>query len=160
MTGPAWLIGLLSLVLALLFNRTGSPLTSSLQRLGYWLFTVLAIYVTGQRLTRGKRAQGGQPTLAQVFRALGFAQGAYVFMLLALIPPLAPVALLLSTVINFFATWVGAAAVHDIRRGWRTLLFPIATIIVVILVSFIVTVLLQGVAFSLQTLAQGLGLSQ
>ncbi len=160
MTGPAWLIGLLSLVLALLFNRTGSPLTSSLQRLGYWLFTVLAVYVTGQRLTRGKRAQGGQPTLLEVFRALGFAQGAYVFLLLALIPPLAPVALLLSTVINFFATWVGAAAVHDIPRGWRTLLFPIATIIVVILVSFIVTVLLQGVAFSLQTLAQGLGLSQ
>lgn len=158
MTGPALLIGLLSLAVALLADRTGAPLTSALERLGHWLFTLLAIYFTGQMLTRGKRGQGSRPTFAQVFRALGFAQGAYIFLLLAFVPALAPVALLLSTVINFFATWVGAAEVHDIRRGWRTLLFPVVTIIVVMVVVFIATVLLQGLAFSLETLGQGLGL--
>jgi hypothetical protein len=81
----------------------------------------------------------------------------HVFDLLALIPPLAPLAIVLTTLIGFLATWLAAAEAHE-TRGWRTLLLPVLGLIIIVLIPVLAAALVSGAAIGLEAIMSQLGL--
>ncbi|MGE5602780.1 MAG: alkaline phosphatase family protein, partial [Nitrososphaerales archaeon] len=160
MTGPALLIGVLTPIIAGVVRRDGLDLQLTLQGLVRWLVATGVIFLAGQVLTaRAVRSQGKhRASYAEVFRGLGFAQGAMILELLALVPVLSTFARTLSTLLVFIASWLAAAVAFDLR-GWRAILFPLVMIVVFVLSVAVIVVLLQGAALTLTTVAQELGLA-
>ncbi|MEP7198802.1 MAG: phage holin family protein [Chloroflexota bacterium] len=150
MTGPALLIGFASAVLASLATTGGFHPANILGRVGGWLVSVAIIFGAGLML-------GGKSDFTRTLRANGFAQAARILDLLIFIPPVAPLARLLSQLLTFLTTWIGAAEAHHLR-GWRGLLLPVAAALVVTLSSVIVNTLVQGAEFTIVTIARELGL--
>ena len=109
-----------------------------------WLFGVLAVYLTGRLLTR-------KGAFVQTLRALGFAQSARIVLLVSIIPALAPLALFLSTILTFIATWMGAAAAHH-TRGWRTIILPLVLLLIIILIPLMLLLMVGGVALSVESI--------
>ena len=158
MTGPALLIGVLAPIVAGLVARGGFNLDLTLQYLLRWLVATLVIFATGRILTGGAKAKKAT-NYTQVFRGLGFAQGALILELLALVAPLAPFARGLSTLLCLIASWLAATVAFNLR-GWRAVLFPIVMLVVFVLSVVTISVLVQGAALSLTTLAEGLGIAR
>ena len=152
MTGPALLLGLFFSALGGYFRAdASSSLVSLIARPVSWLIGVLAIYIAGRLLTR-------KGTFTQTLRGQGFAQVVHIIDLLALVPVLAPVALFLSTLLLFIASWMGAAVAHQ-THGWRTLIFPVIMLIIIILIPVLVLLMLGSVVLSLDSILAQLGLS-
>ena len=151
MTGPALLIGLLASAVTALIQADGLNLLLMLGLAGLWLLTVGVIWLAGRLL-------GGGGDFTATLRGLGFAQSVYLLGLLRFVPVIAPLAGLIVTLMAFFAAWLGAIEAHRLE-GWRTLLLPVAALVVFNLGLLILLVLLTGAAFSLTTLAQNLGLA-
>jgi hypothetical protein len=120
MTGPAFLIGVAGSLIAGLVRQGGYDPGMTLQALLRWLLITLVVFGAGRVLTRRRRLSEGRELVSyyEVFRGLGFAQTALAFGLLAVIPPLAPFARLLSTVLTIVASWLASAVAHDLH-GWR-----------------------------------------
>jgi hypothetical protein len=59
-------------------------------------------------------------------------------------------------VLGFFAAWIAAAEAHE-TRGWRTLLFPVMLLLVFIVGSAVISMLLAGAAFTVESLLAALG---
>ena len=78
--------------------------------------------------------------------------------LLAFIPVVGPLARLISLVVAFFAVWLGAAEAHE-TKGWRTLVFPVVAVLVLIVAVFVVKTLAAGAQFTLSALAAEAGVS-
>jgi len=155
MTGPA-------ILLAIIFVAIGNAARAradfgemavgvSTGLLG-WLLAALAIFIAGRLLTR-------KGYFTRTMRALGFAQVVHVFDLLVLLPPLAPLAIVLTTLLAFLATWLAAAEAHE-TRGWRTLLLPVLGLIVVVGLPILVAALLSGAAVGVEAVLEQLGLTQ
>ena len=83
--------------------------------------------------------------------------GFFIFDLLALIPPIAPLALILTTILAFLAMWMGAAEAHE-TRGWRTLMLPLLGMIVAVLIPLVLTAMLGGFVIGLESIFARLGL--
>ena len=77
---------------------------------------------------------------------------------LAFIPVVGPLARLISLVVAFFAVWLGAAEAHE-TKGWRTLVFPVVAVLVLIVAVFVVKTLAAGAQFTLSALAAEAGVS-
>jgi hypothetical protein len=77
---------------------------------------------------------------------------------LALIPPIAPVARLITVLFAFFAVWMGAAEAHE-TKGWRTVVLPVVALLVLIVVAFVLRSLLAGAEFALSALFGDLGVT-
>jgi hypothetical protein len=60
-------------------------------------------------------------------------------------------------VLGFLAVWVGAATAHR-TTGWRTLLFPVVFILVVLVVYTALGILLAGAGFTFQALFADFGI--
>jgi uncharacterized membrane protein YvlD (DUF360 family) len=153
MTGPALLLGLFFAALSGYFRaEPGLELLSVLGSMLIWPVSVLAVFWAGRLLTH-------KGYFTRTLRGLGFAHVVYVFDLLALIPPIAPLALILTAILVFLATWMGAAEAHE-TRGWRTLVLPVLGMIVIILIPVVLTAMVGGLAIGLESIFARLGLVQ
>ena len=79
-------------------------------------------------------------------------------LLLAVFPVLQPVSILLTTVVTFFATWIGAVEAQKLR-GWRGLVLPVVVTIIVTVGAVAIPALFAGAAITLQALGAELGLA-
>ena len=150
MTGPSVLIGVVMTLLSSVVRSFGFRLDSFVTALATWLVTVLTIFGAA-------RVLGGKASYTRTLRTIGFAQTAHVFDLLVLIPAAAPLARIATLVMSFFATWIGAVEAHALR-GWRTIILPLAAVVLLIVGVVVLQVLLQGAVFTLEALARELGL--
>jgi hypothetical protein len=151
MTGPALLIALLAALVETIIVMDGFDGTFFIARIGLWLVATLAVFVAGRLLS-------GKGTFTRTLRAMGFAQSAWFLGLLVLIPPIAPVARLITVLVAFFATWMGAAEAHE-TKGWRTIVLPVAALLVLIIAAFALRSLLAGAEFAFSALFSDLGLA-
>jgi hypothetical protein len=149
MTGPALLIALLASLVQVLVLEGELNWTMLGARFGLWFIAVLIVGIAGKLLS-------GKGRYTSTLRALGFAQIAWFLQLLAFIPVIGPLARLISLVVAFFAVWVGAAEAHE-TKGWRTIVFPVVAVLVLIAVVFVVKTLAAGVQFTLSALAVEVG---
>jgi uncharacterized membrane protein YvlD (DUF360 family) len=152
MTGPAVLIALTGLLLRVLFFTQASWVISWGASIVAWLVLVLVVFGAARLL-------GGKANFTQTLRVLGFVQGINLFLLLGLIPGAPPIALAIVSILSFFAAWLGAATAHALH-GWRTLILPVVIIFVLIASVFVIDILLQGAAATIQALGQAFGLIQ
>jgi uncharacterized membrane protein YvlD (DUF360 family) len=152
MTGPALLIVALAMLVRALFEPTGFDIGSFILIPVTWPLSVLAVFAAGRLLS-------GKGEYTRTFRALSFAQSAHFIQLLELIPPIAPLVRVLSTLLVALAIWVAAAAAHE-TKGWRTLLLPVAFFFVWIAVVFVLGSLLGGLGVTLSSLLDLLGLAR
>ncbi len=154
MTGPALLLSLAGVLVATLMED--APASSAgllgrfLSRYGLWLVAVLTIHATAHIL-RGR----GSPT--QTFRAMGFTQGANLFLLLGLVPFMRPAVTALITVYSLFLAWLAVTEAHRFR-GWRTLALPLLYFGVVIVGTFLVANMSDGFVIAFETLMERVGL--
>jgi hypothetical protein len=151
MTGPALLIAVVGLALATIFSEQGWSVTGYLGRLGGWLIGLLVLVIAAHPL-------GGRAGYTRTLRTVGFASMARFLLLLAVFPVLQPVAILLTTVVTFFATWIGAVEAQKLR-GWRGLVLPVVVTIVVTIGAVAIPALFAGAAITLQALGAELGLA-
>jgi hypothetical protein len=153
MTGPALLLGLFFAALsAYVRAEPGQEAFSVLVALADWPLSVLAIFWAGRLLTH-------KGYFTRTLRALGFAQVVYIFDLLALFPPVAPLAIFLTSVVAFLATWMAAAEAHE-TRGWRTFVLPILGLVVLITIPLALGALFGGAVIGLESILGRLGLAQ
>ena len=122
MTGPALLITIVGFALATIFSSQGWSWPGYLGRLGGWLLGLVVLVIAARPL-------GGRAGYTRTLRAVGFASMARFLALLAVIPVLQPLAILLTVVVTFFATWIGAVEAQKLR-GWRGLVLPVVVMIV------------------------------
>jgi hypothetical protein len=153
MTGPALLLGLFFAALSGYFRaEPGLELLSVLVSIVIWPVSVLAVFWAGRLLTH-------KGYFTRTLRGLGFAQIVFVVDLLALVPPIAPLALILTAILSFLATWMGAAEAHE-TRGWRTFVLPLLSLIVTILIPVILIAMVGGLVIGLESILARLGLVQ
>jgi hypothetical protein len=151
MTGPAVLISIAAMFVLALFNPRGWSWQGFLGFIVAWLVALGVVFGAARLL-------GGKGSYSATFRGVGFGSVAYLLALLALVPPLAPLAIPLALVVGFFGSWLGAAEANKIR-GWRVILLPIAYILLFIVAVVGIYILLRGAQLSLAALGQALGLT-
>lgn len=150
MTGPAVLIALLAAVVASVARTGGLNGADLLLRL---LLFPLAVLVT----FGAARVLGGKAGFTTTLRVLGFAQTAFLIALLTFIPTVAPLAWILALGLSSFGWWIGGATAHGLK-GWRTLVLPIVMVLVTVISLLVLTRLLQGAAFTLESLGRAFGI--
>jgi uncharacterized membrane protein YvlD (DUF360 family) len=151
MTGPALLIGLLAAVIQSWEADGSINIANILLRYVGWLLTVL--FLTGTaRLLRGKQK------FTATLRVSGFAQSAHILELLVFIPVIGPIARFLALVLTFFGVWIGTSIANKLR-GWRTILLPIVYLLVIVLTFVFLITIIQGTAFTVDSLLTDFGLA-
>jgi uncharacterized membrane protein YvlD (DUF360 family) len=149
MTGPAVVIGVVTSLWVSVVRSGGVNLTDMGLRTLLWV-TAIAVTFGAARLL------GGRGDFTATLRALGFAQSAYVVTLLAIYPPLAPVTRIIATALFFFGAWIGAAQAHELK-GWRSLVLPVVAVLVAVVSVAVLSRLLLGAQYTLQSVGQELG---
>ncbi len=154
MTGPGLLIGLaMSAASALIGSgRFGEiPVgTTVAVTMFAWLVSVFAIFLAGRFL-------GENGSYTRTLRTLGFARSVVVIKFLVFVPGLAPLALPLATVAGFLATWLAASEAHTIR-GWRTVIFPILYVVILVAGPIVLLLLLGGAIYTVTGVLERLGI--
>lgn len=150
MTGPALVLALGGLAMAVLFSPTGWQTATWLEQIGVWLIMVQVITAAGRPL-------GGQASYTRALRGLGFAATAHLFNLLALIPFLAPLARFSASAASFVAIWMAGVEVHGLS-GWRTVILPIAGMALFFVGLSTLAVLFAGAELTITALARNVGL--
>jgi len=151
MTGPALLLGLAGTIMAGLAQEEAYGWGAILTRVAIWPIIVLMIHLTA-RLLRGK---GSYTT---TFRAMGFANAAYILDLMSFIPVIGPVIRVIVTLLALVALWMGVSEAHRLR-GWRSLLIPVGAIILLVLSIIVIGVLFEGFVISIDSLFTDFGLT-
>lgn len=151
MTGPAVLIAVLAMVVETIVRKGQFDFLLWAGNVALWFIAVLVVFAAGRMISHKGSYTG-------TLRALGFAHSAWFVGLLALIPPLAPLARLVTVVLAFFTVWLGAATAHE-TRGWRSVALPITAFVIVVVGVYAIVVLQTGVQFTLQALLQDLGVA-
>ena len=152
MTGPALLIGVVTIALSMLVRADGFDAIRLLAAILLWFLSVALVFAAGWVLTR-------RGNFTQTFRALGFAQSIYLLSVFALYRPAEAIVQTAIFALGFLAVWMGAAAAHK-TTGWRTLVLPVVVVLVSVLGSAIVSLLLAGAEFTLQSLMMEFGIQQ
>jgi uncharacterized membrane protein YvlD (DUF360 family) len=150
MTGPALLIGLIGLALSTITITGTVQVAEIVARLISWPLAVLLLQLTARML-------GGKASYTATFRVTGFAYFGYWLVALSAVPVIGPLFRTIGFLLEFLGAWLGVAQAHSLR-GWRTLLLPMALVVVFIAVSIIMTVLVAGTAITIQSLMGDLGL--
>ena len=150
MTGPALVLALGGLALAVLFSPTGWQTATWLEQIGVWLIMVEVITAAGRSL-------GGQASYTRTLRGLGFAATAHLLNLLALIPFLAPLARFSASAASFVALWMAGVEVHGLS-GRRTVILPVAGMALFFVGLSALGVLFAGAELTITTLGRNLGL--
>jgi hypothetical protein len=156
MTGPALLLavgGALGTAFAAgNFTTLGGYLAMSLAQFLFW-FVATALIHGAAHIMRGKG------TYTQTFRVLGFVQSIHLLGFLRNVPILGQMTLVVTTLLLFFATWLGVAQAHRLR-GWRTLLVPLIYLAILIFGALAALGLIGGFDVALETLAARFGLTR
>jgi uncharacterized membrane protein YvlD (DUF360 family) len=118
MTGPALLIAFLASALQSILNQGGLDVLDLLTRYLFWFIAVLVV-------SGGARLLGGKGDYPATLRVMGFAQSAFVIVLISFIPPLASLANFIAAIVAFFAMWVGVSEAQRLK-GWRTGILALA----------------------------------
>ena len=150
MTGPALLIGLVSVLLTTFMRGNVYGGVGLATALVFWLLAVALVFAAGWLLTR-------QGSFTKTFRAMGFGHAIYFLAVFTLLPVFGPAVNFAVMVWGFIAVWVGAATAHK-TKGWRTLVLPLVVLLVYSLGTAIVAVLLAGAEFTFQALMAEFGL--
>jgi uncharacterized membrane protein YvlD (DUF360 family) len=150
MTAPALVIAFMASVLLMLSATGGVNLLDLITRFGAFLLSTLVLFGAA-RLLRGTA------DFTSTLRVTGFAQVAYLLLLLSFIPLLATPARIGAFLLMFLATWIGVSEAHKLS-GWRTLLLPLAAIVIAVLSAIVLGILVQSAEMTFQTLARTLGL--
>lgn len=147
MTGPA----LLMLILGVIFGGfTTRGVYSWTQMIGEVLSALLLVFF----VFLAARILGGKGSFTRTLRTVGFAYIARFYSILAFLPAVGDVAKLITLSISVVAVWIAGVQAHKLQ-GWRSILFPIIVIAVFILSLAVVTTLLEGAAFTFQSLIGG-----
>lgn len=150
MTGPALLLGIVIMIVTGILQTDAEWIfIYIIVRTIAWFFSVLCVFIVGRILSR-------QGNYTRTLRGLGFAHVVYLVELVALIPPLAPLALFLGTVMGFISSWMGAAIAHN-TSGWRTIILPFMAGFVTILIPFLVLVMLGSIVLSFESVFKQFG---
>lgn len=151
MTGPALLIALVMTGLTA-WTRNGRFDPAE------WLlaFVVFVLIVAGVTAAGWVLTRRGNFT--KTFRALSFAQIAHIILLFAFWPSLNSAMQAGAIVLGLLTTWMGAAIAHQ-TSGWRTFVFPVVFILVVVLAYAGFGILLAGAGFTFQALFADLGIT-
>jgi hypothetical protein len=104
------------------------------------------------RLLRGKA------NYTQTFRAYSFGNTIYAFAIFALIPGLEQIIRLVVVIGAVIAIWVAVSEAHRIL-GWRTLVLPFLTIIMLVIVSAAIGLFVAGTEMSINALMNAFGLT-
>ena len=116
-----------------------------------WAFlAVLVVFGAGRLL-------GGEGSFTATLRGVGFAQAVYLLELLAFIPALSPLVRLITSILVFVAMWMAGLEAHELH-GWRSLLLPVAGLLVVVISVVILGYLIAGAEFTIEALLQEAGL--
>lgn len=152
MTGPGLFLGVVGAILMSL--AIGQHLVPDIVRvplrLVAYFLSVLVLFGAGYLLTR-------KGTFAKTIRAVGFAHSPTVLLILTLYEPLAHVVVFLVGLLIFLGIWMGAAEAHE-TSGWKTALLPILYALLYMVGTAAVTVILGGVAVTLLSVLQSLGI--
>ncbi len=151
MTGPALLIAVLATFLEMLFWADGIDLTFFALRISLWVAAVLFVFAAGRLLS-------GKGKFTRTLRVMGFAQVGWFVGILTLITPIAPVVRLITVLLVFFGTWIGASEAHE-TKGWRTVLLPVVALLVLVVAAFVLGSLLAGAEFAVDALMGDLGVA-
>lgn len=149
MTAPALLIALAAQIVQSWFALGRFDVLNILLRYAVWFVAVLILYMSAH-LLRGKRHY------TTTLRVAGFAQGAHLLELLAFIPWLASAAHFLPALLAVFGVWMGVATAHELK-GWRTLVFPLLYILVMVISLGFLIAAIVGTVYTLDTMLQSLG---
>jgi hypothetical protein len=145
------LIAVLAMVAQVGFNPSGWSWPALLGRAFGWLVALGVVFGAARLL-------GGKGSYTATLRGVGFGSVGHLLVLLALVPPLEPLARPLALVVGFFGIWLGAAESNGLR-GWRAILLPVAYVLLFVVAVVGVYVLLTGAKMSLASLGQALGLT-
>jgi uncharacterized membrane protein YvlD (DUF360 family) len=149
MTGPAVVIGSIGLTLNSIRETGTVSVSALLGNVISWPIVVLVLYWTA-RLLRGKASY------TATFRVTGFAYFGYWLTALAVVPVVGQLLALIGLIMEFLGVWLGTAQAHGLR-GWRTLLLPIAYVLMVLAITVAVVILLGGTAITIDSIRQDLG---
>ncbi|MGC8782074.1 MAG: YIP1 family protein, partial [Anaerolineae bacterium] len=150
MTGPALVLALAGLAMAVLFSPTGWQTATWIEQIGVWLIMVEVVAAAGRLL-------GGRANYTRVLRGLGFAATAHLLNLLALVPLLAPLARFIASAAAFVAIWMAGVEVHGLS-GWRTVILPVAGMALFFVGLSALGVLFAGAELTVTVLGRNLGL--
>jgi Yip1 domain len=150
MTGPALFIGLVTTLVVTLLTSGGFNLAEWMTRLGTWFIGTLFVYGAARLL-------GGKGDFTSTLRATGFAQTSNLLEVLVLVTPLAPLARIAAFIVTFLATWIAASEAQKLH-GWRTFLLPVAALVIFIASAFVLNILWNSAAISLDSLVRAYGL--
>lgn len=150
MTGPALLIALVTVTVTASARAGRFDPERILAEMVVWIVSVLAIFGAGYLLSK-------EGNFTKTFRAMGFAQSIYIIELVAFFWPLPTAVHLIAFVLGILAIWLGAAVATN-TRGVRTLLLPAVLFLVIIVTTGVMSALLAGAAFTLDTVWRELGL--
>jgi uncharacterized membrane protein YvlD (DUF360 family) len=152
MTGPALLLVVMSVVVQILLRGVPITLTGVVLLVGAFFVLVLGAFMAA-RLLRGKA------NYTETFRVMAFGQTLYALAVLALFPDLAPAIRLIASIGVTVAVWVGVSVAHGIL-GWRTLLLPVVSVLMLALTYVASMLLVSGAVISIQALLRAFGLGQ
>jgi hypothetical protein len=150
MTGPALLLGLLATLVGGLVAAEGINLLLLVGRILGWLLGVLIVFGGGRLL-------GGTGDFTATLRGLGFAQTTNVVALLGLIPGLSGLVQIITTLLSFMATWFAGVEAQELR-GWRSLILPVAVLVVLVGSLVVMGFLVSGAEFTIKSLLRELGI--
>jgi hypothetical protein len=150
MTGPALLIAILAGALQLLVR--GTPIT-----VGSIVLTFASIFIVVLGAYLAARLLRGKANYTETFRVFGFSQMVYVLALLAVIPGYAPAVRFIVAVIALIAIWVAVSEAHGIL-GWRTLLLPFLSVLLLTAMAVAIQLLVTGTQLSIEALLRTFGL--
>jgi hypothetical protein len=153
-TGSAVLIAVGALLLhAALSGQVNSPAALVQEIAGWGLGWLFGVFM-GQTAAY---AMGGKSLPAATFRALAFSQITSVVLLLGLIPTLGPTARALALVLSFVSSWMAFQESLQLH-GWRLILVPFISAVVLLISTLIVNLWVTGTGVTLSGLLLRLGL--
>jgi hypothetical protein len=78
--------------------------------------------------------------------------------LLGFLPVIGPLSRFIAVLLTILGVWVGSSVANDLK-GWRTVLLPVIYILTTIISVVFLLATLEGVAVTLDSIFQSLGLS-
>ena len=150
MTGPALLIGLVSVLLTTFIHGNVYGGLGIASAIVLWLLAVALVFAAGWLLTK-------QGSFTKTFRVMGFGHAVYFLAVFTLFPVFGPAVNFAILAWGFISVWMGVATAFN-TKGWRTLVLPLVVLLVYVIGTAIVAILLAGAAFTVQALLGQLGI--
>ncbi len=151
LSGPAVLLLLLGAVVGGFVTRGSLNWGGVLNDVLGAVLLVLLFFITG-------RALDGRGDFTTTLRTTGFAYAIKFYSLLSFVPFIGDLMTLLVFALSLVGFWIAGVQAHRLR-GWRSLVFPFAVIVIFLLSIFIIDVLFGGAVLTLENIAHSIGMT-